>query len=366
MGDNQSCIPSIPQPSMLVRPPGLLERAKAAARGHPTVLAFATGLLATFYGRHFTYTLLFAQIVDRPDCRAALQRLTDELRSIARAVRFAWSEYMPRIRAANDCARDLMRRHAELHEARTRACTLGNEHEANVLAQEIALLQSDALQMGVAVGCVLGENVDPDRIQASARRIYEGVSVLTHAATSNGCAKVGMRINVGAEIVMAINNSIGNMLRRLLQRLRDRSELVDQIHSDPTSRWWLDWVLSATCNSIGVAIAFYFEGLLFTAANALFGAELLLASAEEVAVRGAAAVSGFSHHHAARRNDFRLPPRVALYGAWLLASGGVAYQVLGRGRQLPLSLRALFFAPLFAERFVKNTTLVVRGPLAPY
>ena len=60
--------------------------------------------------------------------------------------------------------------------------------------------------------------MDPDRIQASARRVYEGVSVLTHAATSNGCAKVGMRINVGAEIVMAINNSIGNMLRRLLQR----------------------------------------------------------------------------------------------------------------------------------------------------
>ena len=126
-------------------------------------------------------------------------------------------------------------------------------------------------------------------------------------------------------------------------------------------------MLSATCNSIGVAIAFYFEGLLFTAANALFGAELLLASAEEVAVRGAAAVFGSSHHHAARHNDLvKLPPRVALYGAWLLACGGVAYQVLGRGRQLPPPLRALFFAPLFAERFVKNTTLVVRGPFAPY
>lgn len=330
---------------------------RAAWSRYEGVLALASGLLATFYGRHFTYSLLFAQILDRPDCKPVVDRVKAELRRVFASLRFAWREGFPRLREANQAARELMRRLGELNEARAQARSRGDLDEADVLEHELSMLQADAMRMGLAVGSALGvQDMDSERVSDAVRSAYDSLWLLTFAATSNGCAKAGVRVNVGAEIVLAVNNSVGNLVRRLLQRLRDYSDAVDFLQSEPTCRWWLDWTINVLCNSLGLGLAYYFEGLLFHVANALFGAELLLHAAELAVARAL----GPAH---ASRLSLRPSPTVALYGKWALAVTGVYYQQLGGGRRLPLSLRAVLFAPLLGERCVRYSAFAIRGPL---
>ena len=120
-------------------------------------------------------------------------------------------------------------------------------------------------------------------------------------------------------------------------------------------------------------------GVLFTAANTLWGAELMLdASAQILAplllprlpARWADSL-GLSRY--ARRDDAPPPMdgrqrrlRGARASATLLLAGcGAYYQmVLCGNRQLPVALRAVLFAPLYAETALQYATLAVRGPLA--
>ena len=117
---------------------------------YPNVITFATGLLATFYGRHFTYTLLLTQLYNRSDGQQLVENVVSEIRRVAAAIKYAVMEGLPQLRQANDCARDVVSRLGELNEARAQALRRGDSQEADVLEREIAMLQAvvDGLDAG--------------------------------------------------------------------------------------------------------------------------------------------------------------------------------------------------------------------------
>ena len=175
-------------------------------------------------------------------------------------------------------------------------------------------------------------------------------SELASAAAASGMARIGVRINLADEIMHAIDDSFGMLLWRVLQRLRDYVDHVDRLLSDAHSRRWTERLLSALCQSVGVGLAFYIEGLFFTVTNAVWGAEMMAASVNGVVTPRVLTV---------------LPgqPLFRHRLKWAVAIGGVTFQVIGRGRQLPQLLRAAFWLPLVVEGWLRTATLAARGPL---
>ncbi len=342
--------PSIPPPSQrAVRGSDAAdapapERALVAVRPYRSLLAFATGAVATFWGKNFTYLFLFSQVVGSPSwelVRRALEQLHDSYRGARDAMRGDPS-------APNSLARAT--RMGELRVAYASAQTRADGRAMADLSAEMDELRREGGRRGEAGQQGTGGSemsallsvVDPDQFAALAKGMYAALVALTAAATSHGAAKVGLGINIGGTIAASVNATAFPALRRVLARPLER------LCADQRARRWLDVGLSALCSSVGVGLAFYFEKLIFTAANALWGAELMASAlADTLRARGLPA------------------PRVpAMHAArWLIAACGISYQYFGSGRALPSGalMRLVLFAPLLAERSLQAAATAVRG-----
>lgn len=145
-------------------------------------------------------------------------------------------------------------------------------------------------------------------------------------------------------------------------------------------RRWVDLTIGAACSSVGVAAAFYFERLVvrpacacrraggsapacdsaltpdwcapqFTVANALVGAEILLAPLADALVRrGAATRAEIARSSAARSVRYAI------------CAAGVWYQLVGSGRAgMPGSLRLALVAPLALESWLARLAMAMRA-----
>lgn len=328
----------------------------------PLVLKFAAGTLTTFYGRHFAYTLLFAQVFEqhgRPFLRRALQ----DMRELMRRAR----DQSAHINEATAASRDAVRRLNALQEAFTRASAEGgNDHEADLLQREMMQmqdeLQQDMLRVGAASSSILS-SLEPHRLAMMARGLYLGFVGLAAAATSHGARRLGIGCDIGERLARAIYALCEPVVHRhVLPLLCRLSRDFDRVHAHPDFGRYLDLVLVALCSSVGVGVAYQVERLVFVAANTIWGAELMVAAASEAL--GPLLPDGWRRplaapHHTRRVHTLRLSATL------LLATGGAYSQlVLGRGAEMPLAMRAVLFAPLLAERWLMGATQLVRGPLA--
>jgi len=307
-------------------------RLHAAMRPYQSLLLMATGTVASFYGRHFVYSLLLLQLCDVTDrpLRDVVLELSATLRDIRQAVREG--------RTASDAMRQL----SMLSEEATRVHVGG----------------SDAESMAAVLSVTDRLRVVTDELPAVADRLTLRLSALLAVirelaakATSHGAAKVGIRRNIGEQLTQAVNDSCGPPLRRGLQRLRDHSDAVDQLHAHPTCRWYLELGISCVLNSIGMALAFHAERAAFVVANAVWGAEVIGGALESLAPSRSQGLVQRLHTTSAGRCL-----------KWIVAASGCYYQGV-HGGHLPLMLRLVLFAPLLTERCLSVATLAVRGPL---
>jgi len=331
-----------------------------------SLLCLAGGALANFYGKHFVFSFLFAQIAQTG--WPTVRRLVVELQAAARDLYAVWREGMPHLRAANEVARDAVRRLSELHEELARAQARGNDVEADVLEREIMELRHDAVQSTLAAGpgsalANIVETLNPERLGQRLSSVHGALTELISMATTHGAAKVGIHRNIGQQVTQAINESCGPPVRLGLQRLRDHSEWVEYVHAEPQCRRWLELGLDALLNSVGIGIALHIERAVFIVANALWGVELLTGSArlalESAAPEAMQRVALHLHSGPAARHV----PRAWQSTKWLLVAAGLHYQLRGAGAGMPTVMRLVFFAPLLTERWLRLTTLALRGPL---
>jgi hypothetical protein len=337
--------PSVPPPRQQ-QEDAPLEAYPARLRPYRTIIAFAVGSVATYWGRHFTYTFLFTQVV-RVSSWRALRRVLLELRNSYRATSSALNEEFSGLCDAQCASADAVRRLGIVRVAYAYAQS-SNDYEAmHELATEMAELQHDVARASSArssIGRVFAA-LDPDKLAQLGRGVLEALATLTAAATSNGAAKVGVGINIGGTMATTINGAALPFLRRRLETFARHFPSLGLLLGDEHARRWVELLLSAACNSVGVGLAFYFEKLVFVVSNALWGAELMAMSAHRMLVaRGAGA---------------GLP---ALHGVRLgLASSGVYFQFFGAGRALPPAMRLVLFPPLLTERWLQSVALAVRG-----
>jgi hypothetical protein len=313
-----------------------------------TVLRLAIGFVATFYGRHFTYIILYAQVL-RGRHTAFFSRLRREIEDLINKLRAS----RPRLREATNATQDALRRIGPLQEAYQRASASGgDEHEAAVLQMELDELQQDLLRMGHAGTSVIGA-LDPDRLGSLAREVYLGLAALADAATANGASRLGITFDIGERVISRVDAVLTPLLYRLLEELRRRSSDVARLLDDPRFERFPEFFRRAICSSIGLSLAFHVERTVFAAANAVWGAELLLSGAlgllpyrwQQRALEAGDEAAGQHVRHAA---------------LGVLAACGAYYQLLGPGQRLPRALWLVTLLPLVAERWVQGATMAVR------
>jgi hypothetical protein len=216
---------------------------RAAFNASP-LTRFVVGAIATFYGRHATYLLLFAQVYrekGHPLLLLARRALMAAIHGVRRQA--------PRIREASDASRDAMRRLGILQDAYLRASQANDEAEAAVLQAELQELQQDVMRMGAASSSVLGA-VNPSAVLASVRGLYASIAALSAAATANGAVaplpteptagrgrisrtlmsergvprcgqrRVGIHFDVGERAVTVVRAIVEPLLRSLLAEAR--------------------------------------------------------------------------------------------------------------------------------------------------
>ena len=296
-------------------------------------------------------------------------------------------------------AQGVLQRLGAINEALQRARASGDEREASVLEAELADLQQEMLNMGGPAAATFLQAFEPDRLLTLARNIFDTLATAAGLATSNGARVVGVGVNIGDRVCETVEAALAPLLRRGLHSLRLRAPAIDAMCRDATGARWIELGVKSVCSAVGLSLAFQFEAAVFCAANALWGADLMLASAAvaaraclrdstvPAALRGAGRGGSSSSSHddamamawsgggvgrvaafGSRETSGQLGgtlvtmPRAMSALRWLLAGAGVYLQTVGSGRgPLPRHLRLVLFAPLLCEGWVRGSTFAVRG-----
>lgn len=338
--------------------------------GNP-LLRFSVGTLSAFYGRHFTYVLLYAQVYALHG-RPFLQRVMREVDLLIRLAR----ENRPRIDEATAASRDAMRQLSRLQEAYARASAEGGDpEEAAILQRELLELQEelqfDVLRLGTVGRSILGA-MDPHRIMLALRGLCAGFVSLASAATSNGAQKVGVGFDISERAANAIYRVVAPLVHEhAIPWLCEHSAELRRLHDDDQRlRRYVDVVVVALCSSVGVGVAFHLERAVFVAANCVWGAELILSAASQVVRQLLPRTWDASLQRAMRPAadgpGARRARAVRISATLLLATSGAFYQFSDGlvDAALPAAMRVVLFAPLLTERWLQTATLAVRGPLA--
>jgi hypothetical protein len=359
-------------------------KAKVALHPYRNTLRFALGAVAAFYGRHFVFSLLYAQVI-----RQAWPLLRKTIGEICAA------RLIPAAREASAVASHVLSRLSSLHNELKCARAAGNQHEVDVLEAELADLQQELLQLGGPATRSLLQAIDPDRLLKLAGNSFDALATAAALATSHGARKVGFAVNLGDRVCDAVEAALAPLIRRAVEMLRANSRALDDAVRTPTGNRYLEFGVRALCNWVGIALAFRFEELVFSASNALWGAELMVASAalavHELRERaGGGDAHGRAGAHAAERALAQrgrhraaaaaggaaggggggpldlvaspLPSTALSLTCWALAGTGLYYQRVGKGsRPLPIHLRLVLFAPLLGESWLRGATFALRG-----
>ena len=313
------------------------------------VLRFACGTLACFYGRHATFSLLYWQLIDRntPEWRDFVQQI-QMLRVL-----------MPNLRAMNGVVQDTLQRLARLNMELSRARQNGDARNVALLEAELEDLQQEMIGQNGHLSTLVS-SVDPDQLMLMLRGFLRTSVMLSLSAASNAVRRLGIHVDIASHISELVHAALAPLLRQGIVLLAQRSPPVDSLlryrteHDPAAGQRWTEMGISAICSSVGLAVAFHAERLLFATSNALWGADLMLSAlAHSVDTVAPARVSNRLFATVGQAP-------VASLARWLLVALGTYHQFIGGGRKLPAALRFALFTPMLAERTLTAATCALR------
>ncbi|KAL1514725.1 hypothetical protein AB1Y20_003812 [Prymnesium parvum] len=344
-------------PGYMTEGDDVLQRLHRASRPYHGVLTFATGLVATFYGRSFPYSILFGHCfptIGWPLLHPALLGIAQRVQM----ARLATEAELPELREARGAASQALRRLAAVRDAYFEAEAQHDSARAQRLALELAELQEEVqavTRASSSFGAILRAARPEPRLPsrplslhlASASAHRAGLVATMESATSLGSAKLGFACDLGGAVVDTMRSWTAPFLQRPLQEIAQAG--LGAWYAEPEVRSWTDFVINALCSSIGIAVAMKFERLVFTVSNAVIGAELLMAPLlRKMEVHGV--VSGPAEQS--------YPVQLVKYS---ICTVGVLHQFLGKCRSLPGILRVALWCPLILERWLGGLASVTRS-----
>eukprot|EP00966_Prymnesium_polylepis_P243336 5627266-Prymnesium_polylepis.1 len=325
-----------------------LERLRVASRRYEDVLSFAAGLVATFYGRQLTYSILFCKCFAASGWQHIRPALVGMIEN-ARRARVAVDAELPGLKEAQGAAAQAVRRLPAVRDAYLRAQAGGDDAAADRLSLELATLEQEmgaVTRASSSVGAIL-RALEPQRMLELARAVYRGLVASLASATALGAAKLGIGYDIGNAVVETMRGWTAPLLQCPLEELCQAG--LGASYDDPQVRAWTDYAIGAACSSVGVGVALQFERVVFTASNAIVGAELLMAPVlRRLAARGLLPPS-------AERSQ---PAMLVKYS---ICAAGVYAQFFGRFRALASPLHLVLLGPLLMERWLVRLASIARS-----
>jgi len=331
-------------------------KVERAMKAYRVVLSFGLGALACFYGRHLTYSFFFWQDYAAngwPATQLALCELRRRFRAAVRAIRQEFPAGLPTAQQANEAAQQVLTRLQAVHAAYEAAQLDGDAASIEALNEEIQALQAELAPLRQAGSVVISASAElaPQSLYQIAMVLRCSFLGCLASATSHGAAKVGVGINIGDTVATAVNGAMAPRVQSLVDAgfVRSGDELCSLLE-DPTAGKCVDYAIRMLCSSLGIAVAFFVEGLVFTVSNAYAGAELLTCEAVALLV----------HKGVLSRPSGALP--MALLSQWLLCGAGLYFQFIhGAGGPVGVLRRLFCGAPglTLPLRWALGTPLVL-------
>jgi len=266
-------------------------KVQQALEPYRSAMLLSVGAIACFYGRRFTYSVLFwraFRVSGWPAARRAAEELRQRYRAAQAAARREWPQGFPSFQAASDAARQTVARLQVVQDAYQSVQQSGDMSAADVLAFEVTALQDDlvpARRAGSALVAISAE-LQPERLLELWRGLYAALCAALSAAMLEGAGLLGLSMNIGESVASTINRVMAPWLHALVDRVTERSSReVQQLREDPNARRWVELAVNGVCNSLGIVAAFFVEGRLFTISNARVGAAIMAREGFEILVR---------------------------------------------------------------------------------
>lgn len=345
-------------------------KAQLALQPYHSVLIISFGVVACFYGRHFTYSILFWRAFSTagwPTARQAAGELRQRCRAAQVAARRELPEGLPSIWEASNTARQTVARLQAVHSSYRSVQQGADPSGIEALATEVEALQADlvpATRAGSALAAVSAE-LQPERLLEIVRGLYAAAEASLRAAALEGSAALGLGFDVGEAVARTVNRVAAPWLHRAADEAAARSSLeVRRLREDRNARRWIALGINALCNSLGLAAAFFVEARLFMLSNARVGAAIATREALGLLTQKGVLVG-----------TLQPDDREVLAVQWLLCGAGIYFQLLhGAGGPLgvawrccwgapplPNGLRLVLGLPLAAEAWLRAAVAGLRG-----
>jgi len=167
--------------------------------------------------------------------------------------------------------------------------------------------------------------------------MFTGLAACFAAALSGAAAKLGIAVNVGSIIANTINGTVRPALRGRISDAVKQHQPATVALKEQRIEEWADLLVNGLCHGVTIMCVRQYERIMFTAANALTGAEIMTTQ-----------VCKFAE---SKGVPLQNSPFVTML-QYSLFVGGFYSQInpfIGNG-QLPWALRLVLFGPLLLER----------------
>lgn len=324
---------------------------RVALRPYRGVLMFSIGAVACFYGRNFTYSILFLQAF-KASGWPIVQRASGELGLTYRRTRNVLKQELPNVIVAKQTLERLQPQLLEVKASFEAARARGDEAEAARILTKLEGLQTDVAKAMHATSSLsaISRSIDPEKVMEILRGVYNGTVACLATAMSGGIGKFGVGVNFGKMLTELATNVVKPAVLWLMRRTADKAPSVKVLVEDPNSEKWVDFLVRMVCNSAGVAVAFYFDELTFTVSNAMIGSEIMVHQLNLLA-----ATRGLSCEDTALATGLQ----------WALCGAGSYRQLIGGKAKLPLPLAVVLSGPLLGEKWLRGVAAVLRTTGGP-
>lgn len=164
----------------------MAEESEASRRYH-SLLRFASGVVATFYGRKLAYSILFSHSFSTAGWPVIQPALLGILASFRRARQTIDAE-LPELRAVHGAAAQALRRLSSVREAYLEAQARNDSESADRLAAQLNELQAEMSTVTRASSSfsAIMRALEPSKLLELARSFYSGASLAMHSLLSRG------------------------------------------------------------------------------------------------------------------------------------------------------------------------------------
>eukprot|EP00298_Acanthocystis_sp_HF-20_P017060 c21659_g2_i1.p1 GENE.c21659_g2_i1~~c21659_g2_i1.p1 ORF type:complete len:392 (+),score=161.28 c21659_g2_i1:22-1176(+) len=310
------------------------------------LLSFAFGAFVCFYGKNFTYTIMFLQVFQVSGW-PAIKKGHHELKESYLKARGGLKKSFPVLVQSTESNSSLNTRLQNLEKEFETAVKNDDRKSIEKLQQERKNILKDLQQTSSLASpsslVMLGTCIDSSKIVEIFKGLYAGMVSCMACAMSTSAAKIGVGMNIGSTISTTVNETIRPFVSQQISKITEKNE---QLSNESVQRW-IDFGVHGFFSAATVLTTYYFEKTMFAVANSLTGAEMMVQALSSM-IKSRTKVSLDAHVGLAALQ-------------YSFASIGVYHQILRGGGNIPVWLgRTALLFPLLFEKWLSALATTAR------